>query len=405
MRKLRLAIITLRQSGLRALWHRTRKYAVKKAYNVKEIRMSVKNEDVLAVDLESFHRRQQHKKLTSGKNLTLNWILPTISAGSGGHNTIFRFVRYLESAGHTCNIFVYDRVEAVSHIEQRKILEQHFAPMKAKLIGAPDKMEEADAIIATSWQTAYVAVNSPLTAKRFYFVQDFEPSFYPVSTESVLVENSYRFGFHGITAGGWLSKKLEEEYEMKSDSFDFGSDATEYAHRNSGERKKVLFYARPVTPRRGFELGAFALQLFEERHPEYELHFVGWDVSGYKLPYKFVNHKIINHKQLAELYNDCAAALVLSLTNMSLLPLELLAAGCIPVVNEGENNRLVSNKEHIVYAAATPAALAEALSDVVTRKDLKNYSKKASQSVASLSWEDSGKKVEAVLKRELGMSK
>jgi hypothetical protein len=43
-------------------------------------------------------------------------------------------------------------------------------------------------------------------------VQDFEPYFEPVGSYSTFAENTYRFGFHGITLGEWLSKKLTNEY-------------------------------------------------------------------------------------------------------------------------------------------------------------------------------------------------
>jgi glycosyltransferase involved in cell wall biosynthesis len=100
-------------------------------------------------------------------------------------------------------------------------------------------------------------------------------------------------------------------------------------------------------------------------------------------------------------YNRSGAALVMSLTNMSLLPLELLAAGTIPVVNNGENNRLVSNNPYIKYADASPDALAQALIDTVDREDLPAYAKEASKSVGGLSWDKSGAVMESILREQL----
>src|SRR5947208_1533993 len=133
---------------------------------------------------------------------------------------------------------------------------------------------------ATSWTTAYPVRNAKIEGGKFYFVQDFEPSFYPVGSESVLAENTYRFGLYGITAGGWLSKKLEHDYGMQCDHFEFGSDFGRYYYVNSGHRSKVFFYARPVTTRRGFELGVLALDRFHRAKPEYEINMAGWPVKG-----------------------------------------------------------------------------------------------------------------------------
>ena len=90
----------------------------------------------------------------------------------------------------------------------------------------------------------------------------------------------------------------------------------------------------------------------------------------------------------------------MSLTNMSLLPLELLGCGTIPVVNDGENNRLVSNNPYIAYSANNPHSLAETLSIVVERKDAEEYAKEAAKSVKTASWDDSGKKFVHIVERE-----
>jgi glycosyltransferase involved in cell wall biosynthesis len=86
---------------------------------------------------------------------------------------------------------------------------------------------------------------------------------------------------------------------------------------------------------------------------------------------------------------------------MSLLPLELLACGTIPIVNDGENNRLVSDNSYIAYAEASPVALADKLSEVVTKKRLPDYATKASGSVQHTGWQKSLESVAAVLEREL----
>ena len=125
-------------------------------------------------------------------------------------------------------------------------------------------------------------------------------------------------------------------------------------------------------------------------------------MSNYQIPFPYINRGIITHSELADLYHESVACLVLSLTNVSLLPLELLAAGCIPVMNEGENNSLVLGKnKYIHYSPASPIQLADELCKVVERKDIDKYTQKASESVKSLSWDDSYVKVEKIIRREV----
>lgn len=364
------------------------------------INVHVKYRDAIAADF------RQHKHVwdgTSAKKLTFNWLMPPPGRGSGGHLNIFRFIQYLEQAGHVCRIYLYTQGSPGKVSDVVALMGDSYPKLNANMvwIDSGDEMEPADGIFATSWETAYASFNSTTTGKRFYFVQDFEPYFYPIGTLYSLAENTYKFGFYGVTAGNWLATKLSRDYGMKTDHFDFGADKQMYNYQNADTRKEIFFYARPYTERRGFEMGIMALDLFHKNHPEITINLAGWDVSDYDIPFPYNNLRTLELKDLNGLYNKCAAALVMSLTNMSLLPLELLASGVIPVVNEGENNMLVSNNPHIHYTANNPAALAEALSEIVTRKDLPSYAKKASASVPADSWDVSGAKFVNIVEREV----
>ncbi|MBX3087579.1 MAG: hypothetical protein KF742_03740 [Cryobacterium sp.] len=100
-----------------------------------------------------------------------------------------------------------------------------------------------------------------------------------------------------------------------------------------------------------------------------------------------------------ELYNKMNAGLVLSLSNMSLLPLELLGAGVIPVVNDAPNNRMVSNNPNISFAPADPASLASRLVEIVDDPNGHARSRAASESVAELTWDASGRQFLAAFDR------
>lgn len=343
-------------------------------------------------------------KGTDSKQLRFNWVMPPPGKGSGGHLNIFRFIKHLEDAGHICNIYMYVAGEhgPVSGVEA--IMGDSYPDVVAAKsmhwLDDDTKMTEADGVFATSWETAYAVYNEKPDARLFYFVQDFEPYFYPAGSFYTFAENTYKLGFYGITAGGWLSKKLSEDFGMSTSHYSFGCDTSTYNYQNSGPRKEILFYVRPFTERRGFETGIMALDLFHKKHPEFTINLVGWDVSEYAIPFPYKNLKTLEISELNELYNRCAAGLVLSFTNMSLLPLELLGSGSIPVVNNAENNTLVSNNKYIAYAENDPYSLAEALSEIVSRKDATKYAKQASESAKSESWEEAGRIFVKVVEKE-----
>jgi hypothetical protein len=396
-RKAKIAYNLLRDEGALAVGIRSLQYIQKKtrkhsASKKHSINTSAIYNEVLSVDLSQPANSKWLAPAKHKDNLVINWLMPPPGKGSGGHMTIYRFIRYLEQAGHTCRIYFHNPGPGSSVEAVKAIMGESFpvvnAPMKWLQEG--EEMDTADALFATSWQTAYTVYSSKLKAKKFYFVQDFEPYFYPVGSMSILAENTYKLGLRGITAGGWLEKKLHTDYGMTTSSFSFGSDSNIYSFSNNSERKEIVFYARPTTERRAFELGILTLDLFHKQHPEYTINFIGWDVSEFNIPFPHNNLGILSPQELNALYNRCTASLVMSLTNMSLLPLELLSSGCIPVVNDGDNNRLVSNNRYIAYSNNDPLSLANTLSQVVTRKDIQSYSKEASKSVAECSWDDAG---------------
>jgi hypothetical protein len=70
----------------------------------------------------------------------------------------------------------------------------------------------------------------------------------------------------------------------------------------------------------------------------------------------------------------------------------MLAAGCIPVVNDAEHNRIVLDNDHVAYAAATPFEIAAALGAIVERPFAERAAaaEAAAASVQGASWDDAG---------------
>jgi glycosyltransferase involved in cell wall biosynthesis len=297
------------------------------------------------------------------------FVIPPPSAGSGGIATVVRLTRHFEERRSRCGLYLYGkRLDTVE--DAQATLAADFAPVRATIEPLESgSLRGYHAAFATGWPSAYALRAATTGARRFYLVQDYEPLFYPSGSEAALAAATYEFGLHGITAGRWLAEVLRERHGMTAEPFDFGAEPDVYRLDNESPRTRVLFYARPSTPRRGFELGVMALELFHRERPDHELVLFGEDVSAYGLPFPFANAGRVAPRGLNELYNGAAACLVISLTNCSFLPLELIAAGCVPVVNDGENNRLVLHDDmgEVEWGDATPRGLADALARAVAR--------------------------------------
>ena len=339
------------------------------------------------------------KKINKTK-LNIGWVLSPIS--SGGQHTIARFAKSLQERGHNITFFIYESISRQPADYSHQLLKEHFDIDVPCLPMSQAEKEDIDVLFATGWETAYPVFNMKNPAHKMYFVQDFEPLFYGMGSKAVLAENTYRFGFYGITAGCWLTKKVGE-YGMKADFFDFGADLDIYRPtEKTSKKKQICFYARPVTERRAFEIGVLTLTKFHQMHPDYNIVFFGWDVSDYDIPFPYENRGIISPAELSSIYHDSQACLVLSLTNASLLPLELLAAGCVPVMNDGENNRLViGENSDIVYTLDSPIELAKGLDEVVSDSDIEARCQRISKSAESSSWDASYEKFAKIIMREV----
>jgi glycosyltransferase involved in cell wall biosynthesis len=336
-----------------------------------------------------------------GQPLTVAWVCGPAGEGSGGHTTMFRMVAALERAGHSCVIYIHDR-HGWDIEQHRRTIRAWWSWVDAEVRDLAAGIEDCHAVFATSWETAYPVLASPALGTRCYFVQDFEPSFYPAGSAALLAEETYRFGFHGVTAGPWLALLLRREYGMPADHFDFGCDLEHYALAGTPDREGVCYFCRPSTPRRAHELALVALELFAARHPEVPIHTYG-EPAG-QLPFEVTDHGLLTPPQLGALYGRCVAGLTVSATNVSLVPHEMLAAGCTPVVNDAEHNRLVLDNDYVAYAPATPAGLAGMLSRLVSRpaEERLAAAAAAAASVESASWEESGRQVERILREVVG---
>lgn len=356
---------------------------------------------IAAADVASPQKLWPARTIPGHGPMSISWVIGPPSAGSGGHTTLFRLIRGLEQHGHHNVIHIYDQYCPGDVATSRHVIEDHFEPMAARITDAGELKRRArptlDVLVATSWPTAYVVRNAPVEAARAYVVQDFEPWFYPAGSAATLAEATYRFGFHGICAGRWLSGHLERAYAMPCDHFDLGVDTAVYRNRERTSRRAVVFYARPNTPRRGFGLGILALSRLAARRDDIDIHLFGSDLRDVRLPFRCTDHGVLTTPQIDALFNRCAAGLVLSFTNLSLIPLEMLATGCLPVVNDAAHTRAILDDPSVHFADPTPEALADALEATVDSPTQLVDARRAATSVRDHGWDEAVCRVERSL--------
>jgi len=333
---------------------------------------------------------------------TLLWFIPDFNIGSGGHTTIFRTIWHLEQKGWHSGIVIVKPEMHQSANQARIDIHAHFFPLQAKIYLGTHHLPPCEFAIATGWDTAYSVRAFSGARHKLYFVQDFEPYFFAVGSDYILAENTYRFGFFGITAGDWLANKLAHDYGMLTHAIHFGVDLERYHRRPRREPhiRRVFFYARPPTQRRAFELGLLVLNAVWERLPQTHFIMAGWDTSHYRIPFPHLSCGTVTPDALADVFSQCDVALVLSLTNASLMPPELMACGCAVVSNRGANVEWLLNDDVALLVDTTPEALTDAVCTLLQDDARRNaLSTRGEAWARSLHWVDMASQFEAGLEK------
>jgi O-antigen biosynthesis protein len=332
-------------------------------------------------------------------------VVPFFREGSGGHTTIANLVRGLERLGHRCSLWIDDpgRRCAGGPAGAERDLRKWFGPFAASVHYGCDGWRGADVAVATGWQTVARVRVLPGAAARAYLVQDHEPEFFGTSAQRLWAEDSYRHGLYPITAGPWLAEVMGSEYGLPATHFELGVDTGLYCPQEVERQEDVvLFYARASTPRRAVPIALVALGELKRRRPQTELWLYGhnWPPG---VDYAFRDLGVVSGGALAGLYATATVGLVLSMTNYSLVPQEMLACG-LPCVELDAPSVVAAfgRGGPIELAPPEPLAIADALErlldDPISRAQ---RARDGTSLVAERTWDAAARQVEAGLEAAL----
>ncbi|MGB4954581.1 MAG: glycosyltransferase, partial [Fusicatenibacter saccharivorans] len=129
---------------------------------------------------------------------------------------------------------------------------------------------------------------------------------------------------------------------------------------------------------------------------EIEVVFAGWDVSGYEIPFKHRNLGIVTPQVLADSYAICDMCLVISNTNLSLVPFEVMACNSVAVCSKGANSSWMVNEENSILVDYDPIQIADRMEYYFNHPDeLATIRKKGMDFVKGTSWYKEAEKVYA----------
>ena len=290
------------------------------------------------------------------------WVISPPTKGSGGFRTICSKALYLDQHGFECHFFILPGAESYKSANQvAKEIKTWFGyePKTVSVVASiPDCFDVA---IATAWNTAeYVAMQQTLT--KIYFIQDFEPWFYPMGEDYLRAEQSYRLGLMPITIGRWLSMKVSKYYSGPVPYCDFGVDTSLYAHGDCRrDPKTVCAIFQPSKDRRLSSMLLEAIHLACRFDKSLNFKLFGCE-SRLNIDKSRVEQLgVLTISECAELYASCSVGISLSASNPSRLPFEMLASGLSVVEILGQNTEYDFNYGGMHFAQPSAEGIASAL--------------------------------------------
>jgi GT2 family glycosyltransferase/glycosyltransferase involved in cell wall biosynthesis len=312
------------------------------------------------------------------------WFIPPVEhALKGGVRTIFMAAQNFSEHWGTHNHFVVlERTDiARSYAVLEKSLGQFFPNLRFEIsshvLGQDvGQIPPADIGICTLWTTAYQLARYNQTKRKFYFVQDFEPAFYPAGDVYGAIEATYRFGYTCIAN----TKGVEEKYRAYSDDSTHFTPAVDHTiyypdhSRNApGNPAQIVFYGRPANSRNAFGLGALTLQHIKRKMGNgVRLVSAGaaWKESEFSLQGIVENLGLLTSlDEVAELYRQSDIGMVFMFTpHPSYQPLEYMASGCVTVTNHNAANTwLLEDGNNCLMVEPIPEVAADAVVQLLAR--------------------------------------
>ncbi|BAB76187.1 glycosyltransferase [Anabaena sp. FACHB-709] len=327
---------------------------------------------------------QQHpERVNQSGSQTINWYVPPFeNAFYGGVMTILRTADYLHQHGKIKQRFLICG-DSNAEVMLTKITNAFPNLNTAEVIilnsmEAIQNIPPSDFSIATLWTTAYVLLKVNNTGLKFYFIQDFEPLFYPAGSTYAQAEATYRFGFYGIANTISLRKIYETEYAGIATHFTPCVDTKVFypdsSIRKNDTSKRVFFYGRPGHPRNGFELAVEAMRKLKTRYgSQIEILSAGanWNPKEYGLEGVIENLGLLSYEETGNLYRSCHIGLSMMMTkHPSYLPFEMMACGVLVVSNINSSTQwLLKDRENCLLSHPSASCIAETISEAIDKYD------------------------------------
>ncbi len=339
------------------------------------------------------------------ENHVITWFLPPVAhALKGGVRTVFMLAQNMSENWGTLNHFVIYSYSG-RNLETAELchsLSKFFPNLRFTMNvfrkGVDDivTVPASNAAFCTLWTTAYLLLKYNQTSRKFYLMQDYEPSFYQAGNIYGVIEQTYRFGFSCISNTEGVGNKYRQ-YSDDITVFTPGVDQSIFypdESKNSiGTPARIVFYGRPGNLRNCFLLGMQTLIAVKRKMGgAVEIISVGeeWDVKDFKVDGIVENRGLLaSMEEVAELYRCSDIGLVFMITpHPSYQPLEYMASGCITATNINESNQWLLNDKNALLLEPLAEVAAQRIHALLKDESKWQQKRKAAlETIQELNWE------------------
>ncbi|WOO38555.1 glycosyltransferase family 1 protein [Anaerocolumna sp. AGMB13020] len=338
------------------------------------------------------------------------FVVERMAKYSGGQTSMLRLGTELAKLGHEVGYVVY---KPQSKSDMEEIAASNLTGYLGKMY-TNKQLEDikSDIVVATSWDTVAFAKRIP--GYKMYFIQDYEPYFFSFGELFLMAKKTYEQGLHMVSLGAWNKEMIEKNCQPVSpvDFVEFPYESAEYPHYKRdydsyGKKKEIVV--------------AVYLKYYGKRLPNITQHMLKqvkekFLSDGIKLTLLYYgedksfrteggeNLGMLTKKELLSLYRRADFGMVASMSNVSLVPYEMLATGLPLIEFEDGTFPYFFPEDSALLTSLDAEDLYVKLKESIKNPSLlKERDKNAVSCLSTLSWSKTAKQFEDILNRLEGV--
>lgn len=339
----------------------------------------------------------------------------------GGFKVVYEYAGHLTERGHKVSVVHVAQAEqgaplsvqakaCVRYLQRR--LDASYLPawfpvhpgvaLLWRVTPAASNVPDADAVIATSWQTAeWVASYPAAKGRSFYLIQHYETW----SGPKPRVDASFRLPLRKLAIAAWLQDVVRaqgEEADYLPNGLDFSAFGLDTPPQARGVHAMMLYHTADW---KGSSDGLAALEEVKASLPELQATLFGVPAPPPKLPTWIHYAQTPDPERLRRLYNESAVFLATSWAEGWGLPgCEALMCGCaLAATDVGGHHEFARHGETALLSPPKdPGALARNTVTLLQNHALRlQLARQGHAYVQRFTWERAATRLEALLSASL----